>query len=289
MSVLTYERRQAMKISESIKFCLQYHKANSKANTVKNYEFVLGKFGDVYNDRETDSITTEEVLSFLTDISEGRKQNTRRGRYMTLSAFFNLIINTLRPDLKNPCQSPATKAIFRKPKAHQWTILDKDIIDEAIYRTVHSRNRLMLELMARAGMRISEVLGLRPIDINDRKLLLHEPKSGREQEVVFIHRKLSARLESYVRNHNIMADQRIFPITYAGARKVVVKIGNMLGVKLRPHDLRRHAATFASRAGVPIEIISKVILRHADLSTTQQYLGKVSDIEAIRWIENLHG
>ncbi|WP_394708857.1 tyrosine-type recombinase/integrase [uncultured Desulfobulbus sp.] len=63
----------------------------------------------------------------------------------------------------------------------------------------------------------------------------------------------------------------------------------MVGVNLRPHDLRRHAATYASRSGIPIEIVSKVILRHADLSTTQRYLGKVSDLEAIRWIENLHG
>jgi integrase len=278
-----------MKIYEAIKFCLQYQKANSKVNTVKNYEFLLGKFGNVYNDRELESITTEEVLSFLTDLSDGRKQNTKRGRYMTLSAFFNLIINTFQPDMKNPCQSPAARALFRKPKAHQWTILDKDTIDEAIYRTVHARNRLMLELMARGGMRISEVLGLRPIDINERKLLLNEPKSGREKEVVFIPQKLCSRLVNYVREQNLKADQRIFPLTYAGARKIIVKTGHMLGVKLRPHDLRRHAATYASRAGVPIEIISKVILRHADLSTTQQYLGKISDIEAIRWIENLHG
>ena len=35
-------------------------------------------------------------------------------------------------------------------------------------------------------MRISEVLGLKPEDIHDQKLLLHDPKSGREQEIVFI-------------------------------------------------------------------------------------------------------
>jgi len=148
---------------------------------------------------------------------------------------------------------------------------------------------LMLELMAGGGMRVSEVLGLKPDDIEDRRLILHEPKSGREQEVVFIPQKLCNRLVNYVRDRNIPNNQRIFPITYAGARKVVVKVGEMLGIKLRPHDLKRHAATYASRAGVPIEIISKIILRHSDLSTTQQYLGKVSDIEAIRWIENLHG
>ncbi|UCD91458.1 MAG: site-specific integrase, partial [Desulfobacterales bacterium] len=56
----------------------------------------------------------------------------------------------------------------------------------------------------------------------------------------------------------------------------------------RPHDLRRHAATYASRSGVPIEVVSKVILRHANLSTTQLYLGKISETEAISWIDNLY-
>jgi len=70
---------------------------------------------------------------------------------------------------------------------------------------------------------------------------------------------------------------------------MVKKAGELVGIKLRPHDLRRHAATCASRAGTPIEIVSKVILRHANLATTQLYLGKVTDSEAMRWIESLHG
>jgi site-specific recombinase XerD len=69
---------------------------------------------------------------------------------------------------------------------------------------------------------------------------------------------------------------------------MVKKTGEMVGVRLRPHDLRRHAATYSSRAGVPIEIVSKIILRYANLSTTQIYLGKVSDSEAMRWMENLY-
>ena len=68
-----------------------------------------------------------------------------------------------------------------------------------------------------------------------------------------------------------------------------IKAGKIVDILLRPHDLRRFAATYASRSGTPIEIVSKVILRHANLSTTQRYLGKVSDIEAMRWIENLYG
>lgn len=126
-------------------------------------------------------------------------------------------------------------------------------------------------------MRISEVLGLKPKDIDGQKLLLHTPKNGWELEIVFIPKKLSNRLHNYVRETPIPIDQFIFPIIYAGAIKVVMKVGDMVGIKLRPHDLRRHAAIYASRSGVPIEIVSKVILRHADLSTTQRYLGKVSE------------
>ncbi|MFC1867916.1 hypothetical protein ACFL0H_07275 [Thermodesulfobacteriota bacterium] len=46
--------------------------------------------------------------------------------------------------------------------------------------------------------------------------------------------------------------------------------------------------TKASRSGVPIEIVSKVILRHSNLSTTERYLGKISDVEALKWIDNLY-
>ena len=278
-----------MKVADTITYCINYHKINSRPNTQANYEFLLGRFGQRYQNRSINAITTEEVIKFLASITDGRKQNTKRSRYTTLSAFFNLVINTLLSEMKNPCLSPAVKNLFQKPKTSHWTIFDKDTIDEAIFRTLNIRNRLLLELMARGAMRISEVLGLRPKDIDGQKLLLHTPKSGREQEIVFIPQKLSIRLRYYARDNCIPFDQLIFPITYAGARKIVVKVGNMVGIKLRPHDLRRHAATYASRSGVPIEIVSKVLLRHADLSTTQRYLGKVSDHEAIRWIEGLHG
>jgi integrase len=138
-------------------------------------------------------------------------------------------------------------------------------------------------------MRIGEVLKLTPADVDDRKLILREPKSGRGQEVVFIPQKLADRLKEYIREKGIEPEERIFPITYTAARVMVKKAGLLARVHLRPHDLRRHSATFASRSGVPIELVSKIILRHANLSTTQRYLGKVSDVEAMRCIENLYG
>ena len=99
---------------------------------------------------------------------------------------------------------------------------------------------------------------------------------------------MADRLKDYVRDELIQPHERIFPITYEGAREMVAKAGGVVGLHLRPHDLRRHAATYASRSGVPIEIVSKVILRHSNLSTTERYLGKISDVEALKWIDTLY-
>jgi integrase len=219
----------------------------------------------------------------------GNKQNTKRNRFTTLSAFFNFIKNTLDPGLQNPCEAPILQKMFKRSQIIQWNILEKDIVDEIIFRTTNPRNRIMLELMSRAGMRISEVLKLTPNDIDGRKLILRHPKSGRDKELVYIPQRLSNRLEDYIQMKNLGNNERIFPITYGTVRGMVSKAGKIVNVLLRPHDLRRFAATYASRSGTPIEIVSKVILRHANLSTTQRYLGKVSDIEAMRWIENLYG
>jgi hypothetical protein len=43
------------------------------------------------------------------------------------------------------------------------------------------------------------------------------------------------------------------------------------------------------RSGAPLEILSKLLLRHSNLSTIQKYLRKISDVEAMHWIDNLHG
>jgi integrase/recombinase XerD len=256
---------------------------------VKNYEFVFTQFQDGFGDRLADSITPDEILSFLTKLTDGTKQSTKRNRYSSLKAFFNYIKNSIDPNLQNPCDTPILRKIFKDRKAPPWPIFEKELIDEIIFKTTNPRNRIMLELMARGGMRVGEVLKIRPIDVQDRKITLPDPKSGKESEVVFIPQKVADRLKEYIKEKGIEPDQRIFPISYNAARVMVSKAGKMAGVKLRPHDLRRFCATYASRAGTPIEIVSKILLRHSHLSTTQRYLGKISDLEALKWIENLYG
>ena len=96
-------------------------------------------------------------------------------------------------------------------------------------------------------MRIGEVIKITHGDIENTRITLWDPKSRSEQEVVFIPKRVAGRLRTYVREQGVRSDGRIFPLTYGGARYVVKKAGERMGVKLRPHDLRRFAAIFASQ------------------------------------------
>ena len=277
-----------MRLSDAAKLCLEYHKCHSRENTSKAYNLVLSKLCAEFEGWELREMTAESIHTFLTRITEGRKQQTKRSRYAHVSAFFNFAKNNFDQEFRNPCDTPMLKRLFKARSSFQWDIIEKETVDEVIFRTSKPRNRLILELMARGGMRVGEVLKLTPSDIYERRLTLREPKSGREQEFIFIPQKLADRIKDYVREKGIRPQERIFPICYEAAREMVAKAGSMVGIHLRPHDLRRHAATYASRSGVPIEIVSKVILRHSNLSTTQRYLGKISDTEAMKWIDNLY-
>ena len=278
-----------MKVSQAAKLWLEYHNVNSKKNTSRAYELTMSKFVPQFHDTHLNTLMSDEVLMFLNQSTEGKKQSTKKVYYSHLNSFFNFIKNNTDEKFKNPCDTPIFKKLFQGKAAINLNILEKDCVDEIIFRTISLRNRLMLELMARGGLRIGEVLKLIPNDVHDRKIIIREPKSGKEHEVAFIPQKVADRLRDYIVEKGFTPEEHLFPICYETAREMVSNAGKIVNIRLRPHDLRRHAATYASRSRVPLEIISKVILRHANLSTTQLYLGKVSDTEALKWIENIYG
>jgi len=171
----------------------------SNKNTLPSYESVITPFCRDHGNRELEELTVDLVQTFLESITNGRKPQTRKIRFAHLTSFFNFIHNNLSPDFQNPCNSPILRKLFRPKITTNWNIIEKEAVDEIIFRSAKIRNRLILELMARGGMRIGEVLKLTASDLQDRKLTLREPKSGREREVVFIPQKIDDRLRRICR------------------------------------------------------------------------------------------
>jgi len=284
-----HRRRCKMTIQKAIEHFRDHQRTSLKKRTQEGYKKLLERFHGEFGNREVESIRAEEVCRFLETFTEGLARATRRLRYAQLRAIFNFTIDTFEMNIKNPCCVPRLFKSFKNIQQRPRKILDKETVDEIIFNSKNTRDLLILELQARCGLRVGEVLNLKVSDVSQRKLMLQEPKSGREVEVAFMPEHIAIRLADYIASRNLSQHDRVFGIRYTTARNLVTKLGQKLNVHISPHDLRRHSATYASRNGVPLEIISKVILRHQDLKTTQVYLGKVSDSEAIRWMDVLHG
>jgi len=62
-----------MKVSKAIHSYQKYHSVNSKKNTLRNYDFLFNRFSDEFSDRELESITPDEILSFLTRQWDGQR------------------------------------------------------------------------------------------------------------------------------------------------------------------------------------------------------------------------
>jgi integrase/recombinase XerD len=278
-----------MKASIALKIFRDYQRANLKPSTAGGYTYLLDNFEALFGEKDFKSINSEDAYHFLEIITENSSKSSKRHRYSQLKAFFNFVISNYQQELTNPLDSPFMRKMFPLPKPKQREVVSKAIIDEVIFNSQSLRDRLILELQSRCGARVGEVLKIRVKDIDGRKIIVQNPKSGKEREAIFMPEQVADRLRVYIQEKALREQDRVFNLSYATARKMINKLGEKVGIKLKPHDLRRHSATFASRNGVPLELISKVLLRHQNLKTTQLYLGRVSDSEAIRWMDILHG
>lgn len=281
--------RCAMTTKEAIRLFQYYLQANHKQRTIDSYRTLLDRFNASHAESPVAQITPDVIFHFLESVTHNLAKSTRRLRYAQLKAFFNFIIDRCSLDMKNPCNTKLLSKSFCAPKQTQRKILERETVDEMIYNTKSQRDRLIVELQARCGLRVGELLNLKVSDVSDRIITLREPKSGKDGERAFMPETLSRKLAEYIREHSLEGEVRLFPISYSTARSIIRTLGARLNVHVSPHDLRRYSATYASRNGVPLEVVSKVLLRHQDLKTTQVYLGKISDTEAIRWMDVLHG
>jgi integrase/recombinase XerD len=283
-------RRCTMNISQASGIFLNYHTVNSSKNMLRNHQFVVTRFSNQWGERDIESITSDEILIFLTRLTEGAKQSTKRLRYALLSAFFTFVKNTMNPELQNPCDTPMMRKVFRVPRPTRWKILDKETVDEVIFRTVKVRNRLILELMARGGMRVGEVLNLTPRDIEDRNLALAHPKSGKESEVVYISDDAHDALVDYLKLRAHCRSKRVFlvekgvykgqPISVRGIQKRMEYYAKKAGVAVSCHRLRHTMATKLLNAEAEVETIQD-LLGHNWITTTQRYC-RVSNLKVQR-------
>src|SRR5919197_1313177 len=159
------------------------------------------------------------------------------------------------------------------------------------------RDRLLLALMAYAGLRRSELLGLdwNDVDLSRRLLRIRRAKGGR-QRTIPIHPALAPLFAEYYATRTPLVERAVF-IGVQGNRLHYTQLGqtfrhyvNAAGVNERkrvtPHTLRHVFASELLRAGANLRQIQE-LLGHKHLDSTQRYT-RVTAHELRGAVKRLH-
>jgi integrase/recombinase XerD len=145
------------------------------------------------------------------------------------------------------------------------------------------RDRALLELGYGAGLRVSEVCGLRLEDLALTDQLVRVIGKGDKQRLVPIGRKALATIAVYLNSirptldrggsqGRVMLNARGQPLSRVGAWGIVKRAaqGARLTKRVTPHTLRHSFATHLLEGGADLRAVQEM-LGHADLATTQIY------------------
>lgn len=165
----------------------------------------------------------------------------------------------------------------KKPKKLP-TVLAKEEVERLLQAIVSPQQRVIAMVMYAAGLRVSEVVSLRPADIDSRQMVIRVVQGkGRKDRMV----TLSPVLLEQLRQHYQRVRPRIwlFPGRVSGHHvceksvwRAIARARHAVGGKrVSPHCLRHSYATHMLEAGTDLRTI-QVILGHASLKTTAVYL-----------------
>ena len=142
------------------------------------------------------------------------------------------------------------------------------------------RDRAMLELMYAAGLRVSELVGLKRSDLNlDAGLVVCHGKGSKERRVPigksaihWLQQHAAARSrQGYANKPLLFLSSSGAPLTRQFAWAMLKRYSASLGLKhVSPHTLRHSFATHLLQRGADSRSV-QALLGHSDISTTQIY------------------
>jgi integrase/recombinase XerD len=160
------------------------------------------------------------------------------------------------------------------------------------------RNRALLTLMYRSGLRISEALALRPVDIDlDKHTIRVLHGKGNKATTRGFHPSATDALARWMDTRKARGIRRGAPLfcTLPGGamdaeyvRQVLHRLGDRAGIEKRvhPHGLRHTFAFELQEAGTPVVIISK-LLGHSSIAVTSRYLDHMTNDQAVSALESI--
>ena len=254
--------------------------------TIRTYRYCVRKFFN-WCKKEPNEIRKADIKSYLDlMIKKGACGNTINVHLNALRFFYCDVLN--RRLMINIRYSKTPKSLP--------TVLTKDEVAMLINSISNPKHRLMAKLMYSAGLRVSELVHLKPenLDIRNGYGWVRHGK-GNKDRMFIIAESIKEELASYISKECASSDSYIFRgfnghITTATVRAIIKKAikSTKIHKHVHPHTLRHSFSTHLIENGSSVAEVQS-LLGHSSAETTMVYVHLASPkmIDAISPIDSL--
>ena len=263
------------------------------SNTVAAYRRDLAKFNEFAQKRKLslEAVTRDDLVDFLAGLYRQKLESKTVARHLvTLRNFFRFaqIQELIAEDPSVNLESPKIRRSL--PGYLRLEEVERLLVQPDAKTPLGLRDRAMLEVLYSAGLRVSELVGLRVTDLDTKVGCVRCIGKGDKERIVPVGKKALGMVEKYLRDARpkllgkaagsptLFVNRRGGALSRVGVWKILSSYGRRAGLRvaLTPHMLRHSFATHLLERGADLRSV-QLMLGHADISTTQIYTHVVEE------------
>lgn len=264
-------------------------------NTVSAYRRDLLKFDEFAKKSKLalEAVRSDDLVDFLASLYRQKLESRTVARHLvTLRSFFRFarVQELISEDPSLNLESPKIRRSL--PGYLRLEEVEKILARPDEKTPLGLRDRAMLEVLYSTGLRVSELISLRVMDVDRSVGCIRCIGKGDKERIVPIGKKALSLVERYLRDARpklvakkqqplaptLFINRRGGPLSRVGVWKILSAYGRQAGLRvaLTPHMLRHSFATHLLERGADLRSV-QLMLGHSDISTTQIYTHVVEE------------
>lgn len=256
-------------------------------HTIKIYMNILKHFV-LWVDVPLEAVDRRKVAEY-TDalLSKRLKPKTINCHLACIRVFYQYLYHEEEINIPNPVKKGSA---LRMPRPLPRHLRDEEV-SVLLHRITKPRDKAMVMVMLRCGLRVDELahLELADLDLRQSRIFVRHAKGGK-QRVVYISNDAKQVLVDYLRVRGIFRTKGIFlvekglykgkSISVRGIQKRIESYARKTGLKICCHQLRHTMATQLLNAEAEVVTIQD-LLGHSGITTTERYC-TISNIKVMK-------